>query len=190
LCNGWWWEISSSSILSITIVPSGYLIEASDTIGSEGGKIEITESAASLYGIKASIPKNALSKNVTITISKIEEYPPFPDQYIGIGLPVDFGPSIKFNSPVTITIPYDLRELEEREIYPDDLRIYFFDISKSEWLPVENTIVDTQDQTISANVTHFSLFRTGYKRTEAPQIEFIGKGCFVNTLMHNPEWMI
>jgi hypothetical protein len=167
--------------MPITLVPPGYHIEASGMIGIEGGEIEVSDPASNLYCAKASIPKNALNKDFVIAVSKIKVCPPFPDQCIGIGVPVDFGPSIEFNSPVTITIPYDSNELEAKGIYPgDNLMIYLYDILQSEWRPIENTTIDLENESVSARISHFTLFKIGYDNSRVLSTE--ETGCFINTL--------
>jgi subtilisin-like proprotein convertase family protein len=169
--------------IPITLLPIGDHIEASGMIGIEGGKIDVSDSASNLFGVKASIPKNALSDDYVITISTIKACPPFPDQCIGIGVPVDFGPSIKFNSSVTITIPYDSNELEANGISPgDNLKIYFYDILQSNWRSIENSKIDSENECVSARISHFTLFKIGYDTGVISPEE---NGCFINTLFTN-----
>ncbi|MGA1865090.1 MAG: S8 family serine peptidase [bacterium] len=176
--------------IPITLIPPGYHIEASGIIGIEGGAIEVLDLASILYGSKVSFSKNILNKDVVITISRVEACPPFPDQYIGIGNPIDCGPSIYLQSPATITMTYDVIEVQEKGITnPQDLLIYFFDISKSEWIPIENSKVDLENQSISAKTKYSTLFRIGYEKSENQGIhnnknETMGGGCFMKSVNH------
>lgn len=165
---------------SITLVPAGYQIVRSATIGIEGGELEVSEPACGLNGVKVTISPNTLNKNFTIIICKIDTCPFFPQQVQGIGCPMELGPSIDFQFPVTITIPYDNNELKEHgNSHEEDLKMYSLDTSKSVWSPVEDTYTDYENQNISAKVNHFSLFKIGYEKRG--NLKLKGTGCFITT---------
>ena len=62
-----------------------------------------------------------------------------------------------FDQPVTITMSYDPANLPEG-VAEEDLIIAFFDEVAGEWVPLDDIVVDTENNTISGTVTHFTTF--------------------------------
>ncbi len=183
---------------SITLVPSGYSIVASNLIGKEGGELKVTDPDSILNGIKVSIPQNILSQNITITISEIRECPPSSAQRIEKSLCMVIGPSIDFQSSFTITVPYDDNELIREEISPEqDIKMYSYDTSQSKWTIIKDIEIDTQNHCINAKVSHFSLFKIDFIKSEtgvggdggadewSDSLSVTGGGCFITTCILN-----
>ena len=81
-----------------------------------------------------------------------------------IGLPVDFGPNgIQFSKPVMIGIPYDQDQLAAKGITDlHQLKIFYYSMSDYCWKDLPIKLVDTVNQLILAEVTHFTVFQLGY----------------------------
>lgn len=174
---------------SITIAPLDHEIVASTTIGKEGGELEVDKPLSDLAGAKIIIPPHALTENTAITISKVDQCPLFPDQVQEIGCPLEFGPSIDFQSSVTIMIPYDDQKLDKhkhKDMREENLTIFFYNSAISQWAPLEETDIDYENQNISGKVYHFSLFTIGYPKNEEGQtgetIVAKNNGCFLSDL--------
>ncbi|MFC1962787.1 helix-turn-helix domain-containing protein [Chloroflexota bacterium] len=74
-----------------------------------------------------------------------------------IGLPYDLGPDgATFDPPATITFTYDPASIPEG-VSEESLTIAFWDVSTRTWVEIECT-VDPATNTITARVSHFTLF--------------------------------
>lgn len=86
----------------------------------------------------------------------INENPPEPpeDNHI-IGLTYDFGPAgANFEPPIALTWSYDSDNLPEGVVEEDLVLAYYID---GEWVELE-CVVDTDTNTITASVSHFTTF--------------------------------
>ncbi len=151
--------------IPITVVPEACTIEKMTFIDKGiASEIEIDNTVSDLKGVKVTIPQNALSSDTMITISEVQGCPSLPSGTAGIGLPVDFGPDgIQFSNPVIIGIPYDQDQLAAKGITaPHQLKMFYYSISDSCWKDVPIKSVDTVNQRILAEVTHFTVFQLVY----------------------------
>lgn len=84
--------------------------------------------------------------------------PPVPPSNTSIiGLVYNFEPSgATFNPPITLTFTYDPTELPEG-VNEGDLVVAFYDEAIGEWVNLE-CVVDTETNTITALVSHFTSF--------------------------------
>ncbi|AMM42197.1 hypothetical protein HS1_002415 [Candidatus Desulfofervidus auxilii] len=139
-----------------------------ETVGSDGGTVLVTDTSSEILGAQVEIPADALSENTIIAISElVEEIPPFPEDIIGIGLPVHFGPEgLVFNKPVTIKLPYTEEDLENAGVSdPQELDVYTFNTTTLTWELVEGPkTVDEENMLIMIDVTHFSIFQLGVRK--------------------------
>jgi hypothetical protein len=112
------------------------------------------------------IPKDTICRKANgvapheLTIESMEESeipsPPTEDSHI-IGLAYDFGPDgVTFDTPVTLEYEYDPEDIPDG-INEEDLVMAYYDESTGEWVELVCT-VDTQDDTITALVEHFTTF--------------------------------
>ena len=91
-----------------------------------------------------------------ITMVTMEEPPPPPEDANVIGLVYDFGPDgATFDPAITLTFTYDPDDLPEGVSEEDLVIAYFID---GEWIELEGCIVDTETNTITASVSHFTTF--------------------------------
>jgi len=137
-------------------------------IGPTGGTISTVNVSSDISGATIEIPPEALSENVEITISEIKgALSPFPEDIIGIGSPVHFGPEgLVFNKPVTIKLPYTEEDLENTGVSdPQELDVYTFNTTTSTWELVEGPkTVDEENMLVMIDVTHFSIFQLGVRK--------------------------
>lgn len=92
-----------------------------------------------------------------ITMLIMDEPPPPPPQANVIGLVYDFQPSgATFDPPITLTRSYDPDALPEG-VAEEDLVIAYYDEEAGKWVELE-CVVDTDKNTITASVPHFTTF--------------------------------
>ncbi|RKY29688.1 MAG: hypothetical protein DRP74_08385 [Candidatus Omnitrophota bacterium] len=145
-----------------------------EVIGKAGGTVEMEGVA------EVNIPEEALDTNQTISIEMIDpaDAPEFPeDTYLTpAGLYVEFGPAgLVFNKPVTITIYYSQDVIDSLGLDENELTLYVWD--GVQWRRVGG-VVDTDTNTITVEVNHFSLFTVVEDTEPAP--------AFGVTLSKNP----
>jgi hypothetical protein len=132
-------------------------VASQDVNASSGGVVEVTASTSPLKGLKLTIPSGALPTNTTVTIGQANNPPELPSGLNYIGAPINLGPDILFNSPLTIEIPYHDEHLSDAGISDDTaLELYSYDKSTREWEEVTIISIDTANNKITAQITHFS----------------------------------
>ncbi|MBA7600956.1 hypothetical protein ES703_08019 [subsurface metagenome] len=128
------------------------------------GKVQRTIEATSEDGMLTfTIPKGTIAldedgKRLKGLEAAVDESPPDPpeDAHI-IGLPYDFGPEgATFDPPITFTWSYDPDALPEG-VAEEDLVLAWYDEAAGEWVELE-CVVDTENDTITASVPHFTTF--------------------------------
>ena len=153
---------------ALAAYPYSLKIVGLQVIGSGGGTVSVTDTSSEILGAQVEIPADALSENTIIAISElVEEIPPFPEDIIGIGSPVHFGPEgLVFNKPVTIKLPYTEEDLENAGVSdPQELDVYTFNTTTSTWELVEGPkTVDEENMLVMIDVTHFSIFQLGVRK--------------------------
>jgi len=142
-------------------------VASQDVSASSGGVVEVTASTSPLNGLKLTIPSGALPTNTTVTIGQVNNPPELPSGLNYIGAPINIGPDILFNSPLTIEIPYHDEHLSDAGISDDTaLKLYYYDESTGEWEEVAIISIDTANNMITAQITHFSYYAiTGWSGT-------------------------
>jgi pimeloyl-ACP methyl ester carboxylesterase len=132
-------------------------VEAMQTIGPQGGVVEVTDPASPLYGVRVEIPSGALTASRAISIAERENPPLFENGSSGIGTAVEIGPTgTIFENPIKITLPYNDNELTEKNILGEDfLSIFTFDPS-GVWIPIGPATVDKANKTVTAETNHLS----------------------------------
>lgn len=130
----------------------------SQTIGPEGGIIEVTDPSSPLYGVRVEIPAGALEQETAITIGQAAAVPSLPPELTPLSPIVTFQPEgLYFNLPVKITIPYDGSNGEETEsVFP-----YTYNKSDQYWSI--SLIVNRESHYVEILIYHFSN-RTVAKR--------------------------
>ncbi|GAI53621.1 unnamed protein product, partial [marine sediment metagenome] len=131
------------------------------TATSEDGMLAIRVPAGIIALDKYGNPLDSLE-------AAVDESPPDPpeDAHI-IGLAYDFGPvGATFDPGITLTWKYDPEALPEG-VAEEDLVIAYYDQAASKWVEVD-CVVDTENNTITASVEHFTTFAIIGAVTPAP----------------------
>ena len=148
-------DVVSNYDYTTTVTP----VASQDINASSGGVVEVTTSTSPLKGLKLTIPSGALPTNTTVTIGQVNNPPELPSGLNYIGAPINLGPDILFNSPLTIEIPYHDEHLSDAGISDDTaLELYYYDESTGEWEEVTIISIDTANNKIIAQITHFSYY--------------------------------
>ncbi|MEW6487974.1 MAG: SUMF1/EgtB/PvdO family nonheme iron enzyme [Thermodesulfobacteriota bacterium] len=139
------------------------MAEAAALVPATGGTVEVTDPGSPLFGVKVEIPPGALTQGQVITVNPVMNPPSFADARQAAGGVVDLGPSgLSFAGPVTVQVPYDPALLAgEGDLGPNSLIVYTYHEESGVWLPVPTSGVDPVSQRVTAQVTHFSLYRVG-----------------------------
>ncbi|MFH1820565.1 MAG: transmembrane domain-containing protein [Candidatus Nealsonbacteria bacterium] len=109
------------------------------------------------------IPKGTIAKDEkgkplkTLEAIAYETPPAPPAENHVIGLAYDFGPNgATFDPPMTLTWSYDPDALPEG-VAEENLVLAYYDEETGEWVETE-CVVDTETNTITASVSHFTIF--------------------------------
>jgi hypothetical protein len=136
--------------------------------------------------VQIEIPATCLSGDCEIMVADIINIPPSTG-INGISWAVGVNieePNITVNCPITVTIPYTQADLDSAGITdPNALKVYRWSSPSSGWVALQITNVDTTNETISFEVSEFSLFGNG---APAP-IDYGGGGgggCLISTVAH------
>ncbi len=143
-------------------------IASSEVTQEAGGVIEVTDSKSPLYGVKISIPADALSSNQTIVLSEVDNPPALPEGLNYIGMPIDLSPDgLSFFKKVIVELPYTDAELSDAGISDDaTLKVFSYDKTTGEWEEATIVTIDTVNNKITAELSHFSIVaRTGFNAT-------------------------
>ena len=134
-----------------------------EIISSSGGKITNPD------GAEIEIPPGALEQEILITITSEKSASNKSQKLQPVGTGFRFGPDgIKFKKPVTITLSYKDVSFHGDE---ENLRIYYWNEKSKKWELIANSIFDSDNNTVSAQVTHFSLYRI--MAPEPPDSSFV-----------------
>ena len=131
-------------------------------ISRDGETLETIEATSEDGMLTITIPEGtiALDKDgdplETLEVS-IEESWPEPEEGNVTGLAYDFGPDgATFDPPITFTWSYDPEALPEG-VAEGDLVLAYYDEDAGEWVELD-CVVDTENNTITASVSHFTIF--------------------------------
>ncbi|MDI6752093.1 MAG: clostripain-related cysteine peptidase, partial [bacterium] len=98
------------------------------------------------------ISSDALSEDTTIYISN-------PENNHGLSSAVDFGPTgIVFNEPVTLTVEYKDSDVPLGH-NKTEMRLLIWEDDR--WKQVPGSMINPEDNTVSGNVTHLSVYAAG-----------------------------
>ncbi len=131
----------------------------------EGGITTLTNPGGSK--IELNIPSGAVSENTDFSIEKVNIGSiSQPDPESRLSLVGDLVNEIKakkddefittFDKPLTLTFTYTDEKIEG--IKENSLKIYWWNRTQNEWIALENSKVDINNNTITASVDHFTIF--------------------------------
>jgi len=152
-------------------IEEGALNVAVAPVGEEGGTVTTKEETATVE-----IPPGALTTEEPITVEPVEP-DPVTDEGVIEGTLHRFGPEgTTFEEPVTITLKFDPEKLPA-DVAPELLRLHTFE--EDEWRLVEGSRVNTEKNTVSGEVTHFSLFAVRPLPVDPDEVEALFAGAFL-----------
>ncbi len=143
----------------------------------EGGITTLTNPDGSK--IELTIPPEAVSENTNfsinlVDISSVSQPDPASGYFLINGLVYEIkaernGEFITtFDKPLTLTFTYTDEQIEGLD--EASLKIYYWDKDQNQWVALENSEVNRDDNTVSASIDHFTLFAL-----MGSEIEFIGE---------------
>jgi hypothetical protein len=135
-----------------------------DVITANGRITAYTTVASDDLRVKLTIKSGTYALNkmgqrlISITITKMQDPPPPPEDAHIIGLAYEFGPSgATFDPSITVTFKYDPADLPEG-VNEADLSIAFYDEVTGKWVVLGNITVDIAAHTVSGDLSHFTIF--------------------------------
>lgn len=143
----------------------GANLQASSTIGVNGGTVEVTNPDSPIYGTKVDIPPGALNEDNVVSISLPSAAPevPFPGSLLPAGLNISFQPdNLKFNRPISITIPYNDNDgdglIDGTNMSEDGVYALTFTENSGQWLYALKISQNNSDKTIKLITDSFSIY--------------------------------
>jgi len=137
--------------------------EESFRISSSGKVLETIEATSADGNLTLTVPKDTIcldkdGDRLGSLEAAVDESPPArPEDAHVIGPAYDFGPDgATFDPALTLTWSYDPEALPE-DVAEGDLVIAYYDEAAGEWVELDGA-VDTEDNTITAQVEHFTTF--------------------------------
>jgi len=102
-----------------------------------------------------------------ITNVIMDDPPPPPEGANIVGLAYDFGPDgATFEPPIPLTWSYDPADIPEG-VAEEDLVLAYYDEATGEWVELV-CVVDTENNTITASISHFTTFAIIWAPPPAP----------------------
>jgi len=127
-----------------------------------------------------SIPAGCLSNSTSLTVGDISNIPDsrgINGIAWAVGIDID-DPSVVLNCPMTLTLPYTQADLDDARVKdPSKLKVYRWGSPSSGWEALPITAVDTNNQTVSVEVSQLSVFGLGARASGGG-----GGGCFIGTV--------
>ncbi len=113
------------------------------------------------------VPAGALAADLEITVDQGDENQDKEQKsakrseknIAAVSGEVQYGPEgTVFNTPVTLTVPYDAGLLASQGVKESELKLYYWNPALQDWQAMAST-VDKQNKTVSAQTAHFSLYQ-------------------------------
>ena len=109
------------------------------------------------------IPYGSIKESMDIAIAEEKNPPPPPEGIKMLTTVIDFAPDgMKFDSKITVRIPYTLSKLSEAGIGdPKTLMVYTYNKETKVWEEITPTNINTESQYVEFETTHFSIYGLG-----------------------------
>ncbi|MBI5361338.1 MAG: hypothetical protein HZA48_12240, partial [Planctomycetes bacterium] len=135
-----------------------YVATATATVTPQApAVITVTDTQSPIYGTTLDIPQNAVVQPVDISILEIAQPAPIPAELIELSPPVDLQPDgTQFAVPVGVTLSYDEQAVLNGWVSEQGLKIYFFDMNMQIYRPLNNSVVNTTANTVSADISQIN----------------------------------
>ncbi|PIR15042.1 MAG: hypothetical protein COV48_16555, partial [Elusimicrobia bacterium CG11_big_fil_rev_8_21_14_0_20_64_6] len=174
----WITDSGRDRIVRYTLPVSGYAVASYSTGGGASGAVEPARRVVDHRdgakverddGAGVHVPKDALDVDLEITIDKGDENldkeqktAKRRDMKIkAVSEEVEYGPEgTTFNTPVTLTVPYDANMIAAQGINEDELKVYYWNPALKDWQAMSST-VDKKNKAVSAQTSHFSGYQVG-----------------------------
>ena len=137
--------------------------EETFAISNDGEVLEAIAATSADGTLTVTIPEGTIAKDendnpLSSVGVAVDNSPPSPPEDANIiGLAYNFGPDgAVFSPPITLEYSYDPDALPEG-VHEEDLVIAYYDEDAGEWAGLACT-VDTENNTITASVSHFTTF--------------------------------
>jgi VWFA-related protein len=142
------------------------VIASGNTVGPDGGIVEVTSSTSNIKGTQVVLSAGSLSRNTQISIGESKN-PPKIINYMPVNKVIDFGPDgTTFGEPATVTIPYDPNVFTDEK----DLILKTYNKTTGTWEEVAIDNIDTVNHLVTAKVRHFSTFTVDWYADRNPYV--------------------
>jgi hypothetical protein len=143
--------------------------------------VDVASVNSPIYKTAVEVPPGALQKNCTINIGPVTNPPALPRSTRKVGQVTEFGPSgMTFSVPVVLKLPYTAAALKQARVAgPAELAVYWYDTSVLAWVPVAIQSIDSVNQLISIETSHFSMYTIGAAVADETSGGGGGAGCFI-----------
>lgn len=120
-------------------------------------------------GAGVGVPEGALTADLEITVDKGDENQDKEQKaakrlerdITAVSEEVRYGPEgTTFNTPVTLTLPYDFNLIASHGITETELKVYYWNPTLKDWEAMAS-MVNKVNKTVSAQTTHFSAYQAG-----------------------------
>ena len=141
------------------------------TIGQEGGSLEITDPASTIYGAKITSPLNALSEDTILSIQASDALTATPSGTYPAGPAVSFLPDgTIFNTAATISLPYNDADndgyIDGTTISEDQVHAMVFNNQSGLWQDIRITGINTETNILKLQTNHFTDYEAILYLTE------------------------
>lgn len=184
------WTDNSNGYDALFFCRNTYIVTdeiTSQKIENDTGGL-ITVSQGNIAGTSVEILPNAIDAPITIVIAESVGAPDAGDGITRIGDVVDCGPGqTHFNIPAKITVPYNNKGLFDASMINEEaLHLFCYNIGQMKWEMLSGCVVDTASQTISAPISHFSMYMVAdgapaAQSSSSSSSSSSNGGCFIAT---------
>ncbi len=108
-----------------------------------------------------------------------------PDDRVMVNQVFDLGPDgATFDPPLRVVLPYDPGELPDG-VREDELRAAYYDDASDTWVELPS-VVDEDDMTVTADVSHFTEFSVLAPKPESSALPLTAPGFSISSLAITP----
>ncbi len=108
-----------------------------------------------------------------------------PDDRVMVNQVFDLGPDgATFDPPLPVVLPYDPGELPDG-VREDELRVAYYDEASNSWVEL-TSVVDEDDMTVTAEVSHFTEFSVLAPKPESGALPLTAPGFSISSLAIAP----
>jgi hypothetical protein len=135
------------------------------TIGPEGGVVEVTDSSSAIYGAKVYIPPYSLDQDVDIAITLTDIPQGLPIGNMAAGRCINFIPDgIEFAQPIRMYLPYvDTNNdgiIDGQAVVETNVGILYYNDSSNQWEEMGLYATEMDENLAVIESEHFSTYLT------------------------------